>query len=140
MPNLQPSKSIKGKIINQNTVKGNILPSKSIKGKITNDVTDASETKKGVIRIATNEEALEGIDNTTAITPYTLKLKTSTYIHDQGVASNVWEIEHNLDKKPSITVVDSGDTVISIYKKEYVGTNKVILTFNGAFKGKAYLN
>lgn len=65
---------------------------------------------------------------------------STTYIHEQGIASDTWEIEHNLGKKPSITVVDSADTVISIFKANYDGLNKVTLKFNGEFTGKAYLN
>lgn len=59
---------------------------------------------------------------------------------EQGIASDTWVIEHNLGKKPSITVVDSADSVIGIFKADYDGENKVTLRFNGAFTGKAYLN
>lgn len=61
------------------------------------------------------------------------------YIHEQGIASDVWEINHNLNKYPSVTVVDSGDNVVIGYVT-YVDKNNVIVNFNGAFKGKAYLN
>lgn len=57
----------------------------------------------------------------------------------QSTPSSIWEIEHNLGKEPSITVVDSaGTTVEGDY--EYVNSNKVILSFSSAFSGKAYLN
>ena len=62
------------------------------------------------------------------------------FVFEQAIASDTWIIEHNLGKKPSITVVDSADTVIGIYKTDYDGENKVTLIFNGAFTGKAYLN
>ena len=63
----------------------------------------------------------------------------STFIHIQGSASASWIIEHNLEKYPSVTVVTSAGTVVVgdvIYNNE----NVVTVTFNGAFKGKAYLN
>ena len=63
-----------------------------------------------------------------------------TFIFEQGIASETWIIEHNLNKMPSITVVDSAGTIISVFKAEYDGLNKVTIYFNGAFTGKAYLN
>lgn len=61
------------------------------------------------------------------------------FMYEQAVSSDVWIIEHNLNKKPSITVVDSADTVI-VGDYEYNDLNKVTLYFNAAFAGKAYLN
>jgi len=63
-----------------------------------------------------------------------------SFVFEQGIASDVWVIEHNLNKKPSIVIVDSADTVISVYKAEYNGLNALTIYFNGAFTGKAYLN
>ena len=60
-------------------------------------------------------------------------------IWDQSAASNIWTITHTLDKKPSITVVDSGDN--KVYGKiDYIDNNTLTITFNAAFSGKAYLN
>lgn len=61
------------------------------------------------------------------------------YMHTQGVASATWVILHNLNKYPSITVVDSGGTeVIGAYT--YDSINQVTLAFNGSFSGSAFLN
>ena len=61
------------------------------------------------------------------------------YVYTQSTSSDTWEITHNLNKNPSISVVDSaGSLVVGNY--EYVNADKVILHFNGAFSGKAYLN
>lgn len=62
-----------------------------------------------------------------------------TYTHDQGLPSTQWDITHNLDRKPSITVVDTADTVV-FGDAEYTNNNRVIITFNSPFSGKAYLN
>ena len=35
-----------------------------------------------------------------------------TYVHDQLVASATWTIHHQLNKYPSITVVDSGGNLV----------------------------
>lgn len=65
--------------------------------------------------------------------------KESTFIHTQAVASAEWTIQHNLDKYPSVTVVDSAGSVV-IGDCQYTSRNAVVLTFNGGFSGKAYLN
>lgn len=61
------------------------------------------------------------------------------YVHEQGVVSDSWEIIHNLNRFPSVTVVDTADNVVTGYVT-YLDKNKVVVTFNAAFKGKAYLN
>ena len=63
----------------------------------------------------------------------------STYIHTQGEAAAVWIIEHNLEKYPSVTIVTSAGTVV-VGDIMYNNENIITITFNGAFKGKAYLN
>lgn len=63
----------------------------------------------------------------------------SGYIYNQGVPSDTWVINHNLNKNPSVTIVSSageeveGAVVIN-------SLNQVTITFCAAFSGKAYLN
>jgi hypothetical protein len=64
---------------------------------------------------------------------------SQTYVHNQGVAAASWVIEHNLERYPSVTVVTSAGTVV-VGDVNYNNENVVTITFNGAFKGKAYLN
>lgn len=61
------------------------------------------------------------------------------YTHVQGVAEATWEVTHNLNKRASVTVVDSTDNVV-IGEIEYLTMNSVRLKFAGAFSGKAYFN
>ena len=63
----------------------------------------------------------------------------SHYVHNQPDPESVWEITHNLNKKPAISVVDSTDTLV-VGEVEYINNNSVRLTFVGAFSGKAYFN
>ena len=63
----------------------------------------------------------------------------TTYIHTQGSSSAEWSVIHNLDKFPSITVVDSAGTVV-IGAVKYASSNRVILNFKATFSGKAYFN
>lgn len=65
--------------------------------------------------------------------------RADTFIYEQGVASNIWNITHNLEKYPSVTVVDSaGNEVIA--EVTYTDLNRCVVTMTAAFKGKAYLN
>lgn len=62
-----------------------------------------------------------------------------TYVHTQGTAAAVWTVTHNLGKYPSVTVVDSANTVI-IGEVFYLDINTVRLTFCAPFCGSAYFN
>lgn len=66
-------------------------------------------------------------------------MKDKTFVFEQAVASDTWEITHNLGKKPSVTVVDSADNVF-YPAVQYINENKLVVTMNGATTGKAYLN
>ena len=61
------------------------------------------------------------------------------YIHEQGIASSEWIVNHNLNKYPSVSVVDSAENEI-LAEVEYLSKNSVKITMKGASKGRAYLN
>lgn len=61
------------------------------------------------------------------------------YTHRQDAASDSWTITHNLGKFPNVTVIDSANHVV-IGNVRYLSENSLIVTFNGIFSGKAYLN
>ena len=63
----------------------------------------------------------------------------STYTHTQNIASSSWTISHNLNRFPSVSVVDSAGSVV-IGSITYTDANTVVVTFTAAFGGKAYLN
>ena len=63
----------------------------------------------------------------------------STFVFTQGVAATTWNIQHNLGKFPSVSVVNTNDFVI-IGEVEYIDNNNVTLTFSAGFAGKAFLN
>ena len=62
-----------------------------------------------------------------------------TYIYTQMVAADIWTIQHNLNKYPSITVVDSAGSCV-VGEVDYKDMNTLTVTFSGAFSGKAFLN
>ena len=62
-----------------------------------------------------------------------------TFIFTQGVAATTWNIQHNLGKFPSVSVVNNNDIVIN-GEVTYIDNNNVQLNFSAGFSGKAYLN
>lgn len=62
-----------------------------------------------------------------------------SYTHNQIIGSSIWNINHPLNKFPSVSVTDSGGNVI-IGDVRYIDVNNVIVSFSGSFSGKAYLN
>ena len=69
----------------------------------------------------------------------TVTITSKSFIFEQGIASDTWVIEHNLNKKPSVTVVDTAGTVFTA-SVEYNSDNVCTVYINGTTKGKAYLN
>jgi len=66
-------------------------------------------------------------------------LSGASYVHTQSVPEADWSIAHGLGRYPSVTVVDSAGTVV-FGNVEYLSVNLVIVHFNGAFGGAAFLN
>jgi hypothetical protein len=63
----------------------------------------------------------------------------ANYVHDQQVASDLWDITHGLGKYASVTVVDSaGDVCIG--EVHYLNANRLTVAFRAPFSGAAYLN
>lgn len=61
------------------------------------------------------------------------------YTHSQSVASASWSVTHNLNTKPSVTIVNSLEEVVYA-EIEYTSDNAVTITFSSAQSGKAYFN
>lgn|SRR5690625_705607 len=61
------------------------------------------------------------------------------FIYTQASPSAEWDITHNLNKRVSVTVVDSAGTVVEGDVVINSGT-RVVISFNKPFAGEAYLN
>lgn len=99
-------------------------------------------------RTLTDHDKLNGRDKVNqhpinAITGLAEFLQTiqqdSHFIFLQKTASAEWLIVHDLDKYPSVTVVDSAGSVV-VGDIEYISKNTIKVTFGAPFSGKAYLN
>ena len=64
---------------------------------------------------------------------------SKSYVHTQDTNSAVWSIEHNLDKYPSVTIVDSGDNILYT-EVEYIDKNNLEIRFVASTSGKAFIN
>ena len=62
-----------------------------------------------------------------------------TFVFTQGVPATVWNIQHNLGKFPSVSVINNNNVVIN-GEVTYIDNNNVQLNFSAGFTGKAYLN
>lgn len=90
----------------------------------------ASKTGFGIcennawVKISDGSKVLEGDKN---------------FIYDQTTPSKEWDIFHNLNKKPSVTVTDSAGTVVegSVIINDGV---RLLIEFNAPFTGTAILN
>lgn len=61
------------------------------------------------------------------------------YLHVQSVASDEWVINHNLNKYPSVSVLDSANNEV-IGDVEHIDKNNLKIKFASGFTGKATLN
>ena len=79
----------------------------------------------------------DGIVTISELTDITVSDKY--FCFEQSVASDEWIILHNLDKYPSVTVVDSAGTIIT-GEVTYLDNAILKISFQAPFSGKAYLN
>ena len=61
------------------------------------------------------------------------------FVFTQGVASATWNIQHNLNKFPSVSVVNINN-ILMYGETTYVDTNNLTINFSAGFSGKAYIN
>ena len=63
----------------------------------------------------------------------------STFTHNQLSPEKEWNVVHNLNRFPTVTVVDSGGSVV-LGDVQYIDENQIKIVFTTGFSGKAYLN
>lgn len=62
-----------------------------------------------------------------------------SHIHNQTVSSSIWTIIHNLNKFPSVSIVDATNAEV-IGEVEHINSNSLTVKFSAPFSGKAFLN
>ena len=118
--------------------------------------TKPKDTYQGLIKTSDNQQvsgAKQLSDGNGNLLPITVSTESvamtgsvtangeslTSFTHNQTVAAVEWTINHNMNKKPSVTIVDSANTYV-IGEVEYLDSNSLRVSFKYAFKGKAYLN
>jgi len=62
-----------------------------------------------------------------------------SFTFTQPTPSVQWTIQHNMNKFPSVSVVNNNN-VLMYGETTYVDTNNLTINFSAGFSGKAYLN
>ena len=70
---------------------------------------------------------------------FTLSSPDKTFEFTQGQPATTWNIQHDLNKFPSVSVINNNNVVIN-GEVTYIDKNNVQLNFSAGFSGKAYLN
>ena len=106
-------------------------------------MSPATTEQAGIVRLSTEEEVSQLTSKNSVITAYDLGVAirklTGTFIHYQNTPSSEWLIVHNLDKFPSVSVVDDNNKEVGI-DVEYIDNNTCRVLLNTPETGMAYLN
>jgi len=62
------------------------------------------------------------------------------YVHIQNASSATWTINHNLGKKPSVSVTTAASGALVIGEVTYTNNNTLVVSFDSPFSGTAHLN
>ena len=104
---------------------------------------EVSEAEVEVVEGTGPDVTIEVVEQAVVISEAVVGLQGTSgdkhYQHVQSTPSATWSITHNLGKRPSVTVVDSGGNEW-ITKVEYVSDNALVIRFTAPFSGNAYLN
>lgn len=99
------------------------------------DISNVNTTNKTNLVNAINEintNLKKILDNNIIVTK-------KTYVHEQILPLKIWDIIHNLDEYPSVTIVNSNE-VLTIGEISYISPNNINIVFSEETSGKAYLN
>ena len=108
-------------------------------------IQGAQGANGGGITLQQLQDAISGVsldstdDLTEGITNLYFTTARVSYIHTQGVANQTWNVNHNLNFHPNVTVQDSAGNIV---EGEISFTNMVSLTlsFSSPISGSAYLS
>lgn len=113
------------------------------------DQVSLSDTQLAQIAEAFNKTVVDitvtaDNENRTIILTYrdTLSIQETykfSHIYNQTVSSSTWNITHNLNKYPSVSIVDASNAEV-IGEVEYLNPNSLTVKFSAPFSGKAFLN
>jgi hypothetical protein len=77
--------------------------------------------------------------NSASLGGYSASSYTRSYTFEQQTGSTVWNVNHNLGYRPSVTVEDYGKIILE-GDLSHTDANNLVLTFSEAVSGYAYLS
>ncbi len=92
----------------------------------------------GNVEVTASLSATGTPDNTTFLRGDNVWAK-ETFEFTQATPSTNWSIQHDMDKFPSVAVVNNNN-VLMYGNITYVDKNNLTINFSAGFSGKAYLN
>jgi len=101
------------------------------------DMTPTSP-QTGNVEVTASLSATGTPDNTTFLRGDNVWAK-ETFEFTQATPSTNWSIQHDMDKFPSVAVVNNNN-VLMYGNITYVDKNNLTINFSAGFSGKAYLN
>ena len=103
------------------------------------DMTPTTPTS-GNVEITASLSATGTPDNTKFLRGDNTWVKADKdFVFTQAVPSATWSIQHDMDKFPSVSVVNNNN-VLMYGNITYVDKNNLTINFSAGFSGKAYLN
>ncbi|MBQ1988392.1 MAG: hypothetical protein II234_00615 [Clostridia bacterium] len=99
------------------------------------EVDEAIEEAIEGVTVDIRGSELIGVETENKVTTITSK----TFVFEQGIPATEWVINHNLNKRPSVHLVDSTGREFEAVKS-YTSNNQVVISLEAATTGFAYLN
>jgi hypothetical protein len=104
------------------------------------DIVDATTSEKGILKLATQGQVDAGTDNTTAVTPLTLKNRLDAFFNSERYVQNLGDgtttsyvINHGLGTKDvDVTLKEVATDAIWLTEVVTTDTNNVTVSFNEA--------
>lgn len=104
---------------------------------ITNKPPLHDDSKQDILVSGTN---IKTINNQSILGSGNIDLSNDkNFVYVQHEPSNNWIIEHNLNKYPSVTIMDSANSIM-IGDIKYINENKLEVNFTSSPTGTAVLN
>jgi len=92
-----------------------------------------------LVKVITNS-SINLYDKIKALENFNANLVNDKYYrHVQNTASKIWNVQHNLNKYPSVTIESSNGTIV-FGEVQYIDLNNLIIKFSASFNGFANLN
>lgn len=104
------------------------------------EAVNSGITSEGVAKIETSVQTIS-VENGLEVerSGQDVTISNPSFVFEQGIASDTWVINHNLGKRPSITLVDSSGREFKTVC-DYINDNQIIVRLASATTGFAYLN